>query len=474
VALKEASMPDIRPFCMPKWGIEMTEGTIAEWMIEEGQAFTRGQTLCLIETAKITNEVEAEFDLVLRRRLVEAGSEAHPVGTLLGVFGDAGASDCEIDAFIAAFRPADTAVAAQQADKPAPAAAPAGAPAKIITNRAISPEALRLAEAEGVDIDPISGSGRNGRITHQDVVRALRGPAGPVLRGPAALPDDELAIYASPLARRLAAMHGIDLSGLTGTGPRGRIAKADVLARVSTIAPARGAMFTAGPNPATIEPMDKIRKLVARKVTETKRDVPHFYLRMAVDVDALLALRTTANLVLGTKASLNDYLVRAVALALVRHPGVNIQVHGDNIHRFAHADVAIAVAAPSGLVMPVIRSADLMRIDQIAAASRALIDKAGAGRLAYADMDGGTFSISNLGMFGIDQFDAIINAPQGAILAIGAAARAPIERADHSLGFATRLALSLSVDHRAIDGAAAARFMATLRELIESPEALFA
>ncbi|WP_293943554.1 2-oxo acid dehydrogenase subunit E2 [Sphingomonas sp.] len=467
-------MTDIRPFCMPKWGIEMTEGTIAEWMIDEGQAFTRGQTLCLIETAKITNEVEAEFDLVLRRRLVEAGSEAHPVGTLLGIFGDAGASDAEIDAFIAAFRPANTAVTAQPADKPAPADVPADAPAKINTNRAISREALRLAEAEGVDIDPISGSGRNGRITHQDVVRALRGPASPALRGPAVLPDGEVAIYASPLARRLAAMHGIDLSSLTGTGPRGRIAKADVLARARIIAHAREASIDAGHNPPTIEPMDKIRKLVARKVTETKRDVPHFYLRMTVDIDALLALRKTANLVLGTKASLNDYLVRAVALALVRHPGVNIQVHGDNIHRFARADVAIAVAAPSGLVMPVIRSADLMRIDQIAAASRALIDKAGTGRLSYADMDGGTFSISNLGMFGIDQFDAIINAPQGAILAIGAAARAPMERADNSLGFATRLALSLSVDHRAIDGAAAARFMATLRELIESPEALFA
>ena len=470
-------MTDIRPFCMPKWGIEMTEGTIAEWMIDEGQAFTRGQTLCLIETAKITNEVEAEFDLVLRRRLVEAGSEAHPVGTLLGVFGDDAASDAEIEAFIAAFRPAGTALAAQPDDKAVPAA-PTDVPpptlTKIITNRAISPEALRLAEAEGVDIDPITGSGRNGRITHQDVVRALRGPASPALRGPAALPDDERAIYASPLARRLAAMHGTDLSICIGTGPRGRITKADVLELIDVKPPIKGEEFAVVSNCKTIEPMDKIRKLVARKVTETKRDVPHFYLRMTVEIDALLALRKTANLVLGAKASLNDYLVSAVALALVRHPAVNIQVHGDNIHRFAHADVAIAVAAPSGLVMPVIRSANLMRIDQIAGASRALIDKAEAGRLAYADMEGGTFSISNLGMFGIDQFDAIINAPQGAILAIGAAARAPIERADHSLGFATRLALSLSVDHRAIDGAAAARFMATLRELIESPEALFA
>jgi pyruvate dehydrogenase E2 component (dihydrolipoamide acetyltransferase) len=292
-------------------------------------------------------------------------------------------------------------------------------------------------------------------------------------RGPAPLSEELASIYASPLARRIAGLHGIDLAGILGTGPRGRIAKADVLKLVAPKTAATAATFAAGDNPPTIVEMDKIRRIVARRVTETKRDVPHFYLRMNVAVDALLVLRKTANLVLGAKASLNDYLVRACGLALARHPDVNIQFHGDTVHRFSHADIAIAVAAPSGLVMPVLRSVDEMRIDQLAAASRALIDKAAVGRLSYAEMEGGTFSISNLGMFGIDQFDAIINAPQGAILAVGAITRSPVELPDGDFAFASRMALALSVDHRAIDGAAAAGFMATLRGLIEQPETLF-
>ena len=468
-------MADIRAFCMPKWGIEMTEGVVAEWMVAEGAAFTRGETLCLIETDKITNEVEAEFDLVLRRRLVEAGQDVHPVGTLLAVFADAAASDAEIDAFIAAFRPADTAVAARQAEPEVAemASPPAAEPRKIVTNRPISPQALALAEREGIELEAIEGSGRHGRITHQDVVQASRPAATLTPRGPAPLSEELASIYASPLARRIASLHGIDLAGILGTGPRGRIAKADVLQLVAPKAAAPAATFAAADNVPTIVEMDKIRRIVARRVTETKRDVPHFYLRMNVAVDALLTLRKTANLVLGVKASLNDYLVRACGLALARHPDVNIQVHGDTVHRFAHADIAIAVAAPSGLVMPVIRSVEMMRIDQLATASRALIDKAATGRLAYADMEGGTFSISNLGMFGIDQFDAIINAPQGAILAVGAITRAPVELPGGDFAFESRMALSLSVDHRAIDGATAAGFMATLRGYIEQPETLF-
>ena len=171
-------MANIRPFCMPKWGIEMTEGTIAEWMVKEGEAFSKGQLLCLIETDKITNEVEAEYDAVLKRLLTPASDEAHPVGALLAVFADADTPDAEVEAFIAGFKPAETSVAAKAGGAaaapaaaapaaPAPAA-PAREPKKIVTNRAISPEALKLAEAEGVDIEPIAGSGRNGRITYQE------------------------------------------------------------------------------------------------------------------------------------------------------------------------------------------------------------------------------------------------------------------------------------------------------------------
>jgi len=473
-------MGNIRAFTMPKWGIEMTEGTLAEWMVKEGESFTRGQTLCLIETDKITNEVDAEYDSVLRKLIVPAGGEAQPVGALLAVFAEADVSDAEVEAFAASFKAADTSVAARKSEAPAPqpepvaAEAAASAPARIDTNRPISPEALKLAERLGVDLNGVEGSGRGERITYQDVYQASRPAAAPAPRGKLDLPLSLESFFASPLAKRLAQLHGVDLACVKGTGARGRISKADVLALVQPAVSQPGAApFVPGENRPRIEPMDKIRKVVARRLTESKQNVPHFYLRMNVRVDELLALRKTANLVLGAKASINDYLVKAVALALVQHPAVNIQVHGDTIHHFPHADISVAVASPRGLVTPIVRSADLMRIDQLAAASRALIKKAQAGKLAYADMDGGTFSVSNLGMFGIDQFDAIINPPQGAILAVGAIQRVWGEGPDGQGRFESRLSLALSCDHRAIDGAVGAAFMATLRGLIEAPEGLF-
>lgn len=474
-------MADIRPFCMPKWGIEMTEGTIAEWMVQEGDAFKRGQTLCLIETAKITNEVEAEYDAVARRVLIPAGGDAQPVGALLAVFADAAATDEEVEAFIAGFKPADTKVAAKAGDSapppPAPKAPEAAAPKKIVTNRPISPEALRLAEAEGVDLAGIEGSGRGGRITYQDVHQAIRPEARPALKGVAELVEDNAKAFASPLARRIAALHGIDLTAINGTGPRGRISKADVLALAPQPAAAPVGFgtpeFVAGENRPTVQPFDRIRKVVARRLTEAKQTIPHFYLRVSARADAMLELRKTANLVLGCKASVNDYIVKAVAMALVRHPDVNVQVHGEELHTFPHADVSIAVASPKGLVTPVVRQADRMRIDQLAAETRRLIDKAMAGKLSFEDMDGGTFSVSNLGMMGVEQFDAIINPPQGAILAVGSAVRQPVETPDGDIAFETRIGLTLSVDHRAIDGAGGAAFLQTLKGLIEAPEGLF-
>jgi len=444
-------------------------------MVGDGDAIRKGDVLCLVETAKITNEIEAERDGVMLKIVAPAGDQAIPVGALLAVIGDSAASGEDIGRFISGFVPEAGGIGARAAGDSAETAPVATHIATIDTNRPISPKALELAQAQSVDLAAIEGSGRGGRITFQDVYRHVQ-PAGVTQwRGPVQLVADEPGAFASPLARRMAAIHGIALAALTGTGPRGRISKHDVLAAVARAAPApRDQSFVRVDNPPQIERFDKIRTVVARRLVAAKADIPHFYLRISVAVDDLLALRKTANLVLRCKASVNDYLVLAVAKALVQHRDMNIQVHGEAIHRFAHADIAIAVASPRGLVTPIVHQADRMAIDQIAQASAALIDKARAGRLAYADLDGGTFTISNLGMFGIESFDAIINPPQAAILAVGQAQRTVCETAEGDIGFATRIALSLSVDHRAIDGATAAQFLATLKRLIEDPEQLFA
>lgn len=469
-------MTKLRAFCMPKWGIEMTEGTVTEWLAAEGAALKKGDMLCLIETAKITNEVEAERDGMLLR-IVEPAGEELPVGTLLAVLGDGDAAADEIDAFVAGYVPADggTGKVRQSIETAEAVEAKSSPPARATeTNRPISPKALALAQQEGVDLERVEGSGRDGRITFQDVHQFIRPPAAPRLRGTVALSPEDRAIFASPLARRLAELHGIDLSGLTGTGPRGRISKSDVLERVEReTPPPPDAQFVELDNSPTIEPFDKLRKVVARRLTEAKRDIPHFYLRTSARADELLALRKTANLVLGIKASVNDLIVMTVAKALAAHPDMNVQVHGDELHRFPHADIGIAVDGPSGLVAPILRQAGRMTLPQLAAATADLVGRAREGKLGWQELDGGTFTVSNLGMFGIENFDAIVNPPQAAILAVGKAQRAPSERADGSVGFETRIALTLSLDHRAIDGARGARFLATLVDKVENPAQLF-
>lgn len=468
-------MTGLRAFTMPKWGIEMEQGTIAEWLVAEGADFAKGELVTLIETDKITNEYEAEFPARLARIVVPAG-ETRPVGALLAVFADPGAQadPAALDAFVAGYRPGG---AAAGSAAPAPAAAtstaqPATAPAAIPENLPISPAARQFAESEGIDVAALAGSGRNGRITYQDVVQAWRPAApmpadAPVSIAPTTAGLDS--IYASPLAKRLAVQHGVDLAGVTGTGKRGRICKADVIARISA---------TSAPAPAAaggveVVRMSAMRKAIARQLGLSKSTIPHFYLRGTARVDALLALRERARQATGSAPSVNDYLIRAVALALRDHPDVNIQVHEDEIHRFGQADIAVAVATGKGLITPIVRAADSKSVAAISAEMKDLAARARASKLGADEFQGGSFSISNLGMFGIEQFDAIINPPQGAILAVGTAKRQPVE-IDHALAFATCLHLSLSCDHRAIDGATGARFLAGLIELIEAPERLTA
>lgn len=449
-------MASLRAFTMPKWGIEMTEGTIAEWMVQEGEPFAKGTLLTLVETDKITNEIEAEREGRLARILAKAG-DTLPVGALLAVWAEGEASAAEIDAFVAAFRPSG---AAAEVEAAPPAAPPP--PARIPDSTAISPAARAIAEAAGLDVAAVSGSGRNGRLTLQDVEQALRPPAQPQLGGPLPLTPEGQA-WATPIARRLAAIHGISLEGLSGSGARGRIRKADVLAAIPTPAPA--------PPPSQeveVVPMSSMRRTIARRLTEAKQTIPHFYVRRRVRADRLLALRAAAT---GKRPSVNDYLVKACALALLEVPQVNIQVHGNEIHRFAHADIAVAVATERGLVTPIVRAADTLSVAEISDAMQGLAQRARAGRLAADEFTGGSFSLSNLGGFGVEQFDAIINPPQGAILAVGTARPEPIAD-EGAFRIVPVLHLSLSCDHRAIDGADAGKFMAALANLIETPALL--
>ena len=460
-------MAKLKPFTMPKWGIEMAEGTIADWMVAENAPFTRGTVLTLIETDKITNEVEAEADGRFVRILAKPG-ETYPVGALLAVLSDGGeASAAEIDALIAGFRPSDTRFDPDAADT-APAAAPAApppapAPPPVPAGLAISPAALAEAQALGLDLSQVQGSGRHGRISVQDVHQAARAPVAPALVGPLPLLP-EGPVRATPVARRLAALHELDLAKVAGTGPRGKVRRADVLAAVANARPATAA--AAGV--PQVMPMSSMRRTIARRLTQAKQEIPHFYVRRRVRADRLLAHRAAAK---GDRPSVNDYLIRACALALGEVPAINVQVHGQDIHQFAQADVAVAVATERGLVTPIVFAAETQSLAAIAATMKALAARARTGQLRPEEFSGGSFSLSNLGSFGVEQFDAIINPPQGAILAVGSARPEPIAD-DGALRIVPVLHLSLSCDHRAIDGADAGRFMAALARLIEQPELL--
>lgn len=480
-------MANLRAFTMPKWGIEMTEGVVAEWMIEEGKPFSKGDILALIETDKITNEIEAETDGMFPRLIGEAG-RTYQVGELIAVLAGAGETPAagDVDAFIAGFRPADTKVASQAPAAAAPApAAPKGI--RIAADADISPAARAFAEERGIDIANIAGSGQSGRITFQDVMQASLPPVAGIGGPPVTIVPIGNAmgdVYASPLARRLAVQHGVDLSAVKGSGPRSRICKADVLvlvkpepaaaARAAAAVPAAPISFARPPGGMTeIVSMSPMRKAIAKALSHSKATIPHFYLRSKVRIDAILGLRSQAKAATGEAPSINDYIVRACAIALTRHPDVNVQVHGDEIHRFGSADIAVAVATDKGLITPIVKGANRLSVAAISREVKLLAEKARSGKLQHEEFQGGSFSVSNLGMFGIDQFDAIINPPQGAILAVGAGIRQPIETG-HALGFATIVELSLSCDHRAIDGAVGAAFMRTLKGLIEEPTLLTA
>lgn len=457
-------MSTLRAFTMPKWGIEMVEGIVSDWQVSDGDAFAKGDVLVGIETDKIVNEVEAEFDAVCLRRLAEEG-DTLAVGELLAVFGEASATPEQIDAFIHDFVPAgatpndeasDTPVAAPHESEPtAPTAPPA--PVTVPDGVQVSRAGLNAAKELGVDLTGVSGSGRAGRVQLQDVERAARpayAPSGQPVSNAVDFAASEVA--ATDIARRIAKRDGVELDGLAGSGRGGRIRSGDL----PQPAPTDGAV-----------PFSNMRKQIARRLTSSYQNIPHYNVQVDVFVDALLAARQAYNAAATRKTSVNDWLVRAVALALVEHPDVNINVGEESITQFADANVAIAVAIDGGLITPVLKRAQSLAINEVSERVADLALRAKNGQLAQADMTDGSFTISNLGMFGVSRFTAIINPPQGAILAVGAAREVPTQR-DGRIVFGQQLCLTLGCDHRAIDGAAAGRFLATLRGYLEQPQSL--
>ena len=477
-------MSTLRAFTMPKWGIEMTEGTVAEWNIKEGDRVTKGQVVAQIETDKIVNEIQSEFDMTFVRLLAKAG-EVYPVGALLGVMATEAVPAAAIDAFVLSFTSGGAAAQDVVAGEPSPTPAVEAEAANDDSggDAIISPAAKRLAAKLKVDAARVAGSGRKGRITYQDVEQASK-PARTVGGGPAVSVEVKTTAldrhYAAPHAKRLSLEHGVDLAAIKGTGPRGRISRRDVAAAAGIAADSQQqppqtqpsqAQQQASPGPFDAVRMSSTRKAIARQLTLSKSTIPHFYLRTQVNLDALLELRAEKKRAGGKPPSVNDYFIRASALALKQAPDVNIQVHGDEIRKFRNVDISVAVAADRGLITPIIRAAETKSVDTVSEEMRSLIERARAGKLRNEDIEGGTFTVSNLGMFGIDQFDAIINPPQGAILAIGTASKRPIERGG-GLSVAMTAQLSLSCDHRAIDGAVGAQFLAALRDLLEAPQHL--
>ncbi len=422
---------------MPALSPTMEEGTLAKWLVKEGDMVSSGDILAEIETDKATMEFEAVDEGVISQILVAEGTDGVKVGTVIAL------------------------IAAEGEDKAAPAAAPAKAPAEV------TPAAAPLAPAAAPPATP-----------------ATAPQPSPT---PASRSDDR--IIASPLAKRIAAQKGIDLQGLSGSGPNGRIVKADVEAATpGHPAPAPAvAPATAIPAPAPVQlgdiqtphqvtKLSNMRKTIARRLTEAKQTVPHIYLTVDVRLDALLKLRADLNASLesrGIKLSVNDMLIKALGLALVQVPKCNVSVSGDQLIEYQRADISVAVSVPNGLITPIITGADGKAISAISAEMTALAARAKDGKLQPHEYQGGTASLSNMGMFGIKQFDAVINPPQGMIMAIGAGEKRPFVVND-SLQIATVMSATGSFDHRAIDGADGAQLMQAFRDLCEKPLGLVA
>jgi pyruvate dehydrogenase E2 component (dihydrolipoamide acetyltransferase) len=408
---------------MPAALAGVTEAAIQTWVAKPGQQVAVGDVIAEIETEKAVVEYAAEVAGTVGRLLVPEG-DTIDVGAPIAVILDAGEGDDAIAAALAA------AGAAEPTATPEPAAAAAPEP---VTAAAPGPAAPQQPPAEAMVASPP--------------------PGVPTVR-----------LVASPIVRRLARERGLDLSGVEGTGPGGRIVRRDLDGLTAPAAPAPAM----GPAAGTPEKLSGMRKAIARRLTESKTTVPHFYVTAHCRVDRLLALRAQVNEAAPRKVSVNDFVLKAVAGALVEVPAANAIWGGDHILRFTGADVAVAVAVEGGLLTPVLRGVDRMSLVEVSATVAELAERARAGRLRQDELEGGSFSVSNLGMYGVDEFSAILNPPQSGILAVAAAKQQAVVD-DGVLAVGTVMTVTLSADHRVVDGAVAAEWMAAFVRRIENP-----
>ncbi|UYN97757.1 MAG: pyruvate dehydrogenase complex dihydrolipoamide acetyltransferase [Enhydrobacter sp.] len=416
---------------MPALSPTMTEGKLAKWHVKVGDAVKSGQVICEIETDKATMEVEAVDEGRIGQIVVAEGAEGVQVNAVIAILLEEG----EKEVAAAAAPPAASA-------KPAPAETTAAAPA---------PKPAPVPKAAPAQSAAAASGGR---------------------------------IFASPLAKRIAADKGVDLAGLKGSGPNGRIVKADVesarpgAARPPAAAPAPRSTAAAAPLATapgdTRVPHSSVRKVIARRMLESKQTVPHFYLSVDFEIDALLAARRAINGAAskrGAKVSVNDMLIKACAKALRDHPDCNASWTEEAMIQYGAVDVSVAVATDRGLITPIVRNADMKGLAQISVEMKDLADRAKVGKLKLDEFQGGGFTISNLGMFGIKDFAAIINPPQAMILAVGVGEPRPVVR-DGQVVVRTMMSCTLAVDHRVVDGAMGAQFLQTLRTYVEQPAAM--
>ena len=431
---------------MPALSPTMEEGTLAKWLVAEGDSVVSGDVIAEIETDKATMEVEAVDEGVIAKLIVAAGTEGVKVNAVIAVLAEEGEDPASVQP--------------GKSGTPAPAPAPAEAVPEVVSK-------LDTPAATPATVHGSAGSGANGDR-----------------------------VLASPLARRLASQNGLNLAAIGGSGPNGRIVKRDIQAtlvgggakamQVGAASASAGHSMPAGtgPDPRKIAgqldmgyeeiPANNMRKTIARRLVEAKQTVPHFYLTVDIELDALVGLRGQINKAVpeGVKISVNDMIILASAKALIDEPDTNASWAGDAVLKYASADIAVAVATDNGLITPVLRDVQTKGLPEISAEMVDLATRAREGRLKPHEYQGGTFTISNLGMFGIREFAAVINPPHGAILAVGKGEKRPVVRTTEqgdTLAIATVMSVTLSCDHRVVDGAVGARWLNAFQQRLENP-----